>query len=343
MSLTGYGVLAGHVVDSRAENDADAPHFQIRVQGGGTEFRVAVNVRSQQLPPDVLYLADEALQHPQVRTLPDLSDGFTALASRPGGAALDYIRGNLVDRAAMRPLPATPPGPGSDNDLSDKLGHYVSRAAADPAARLYAFGQRWGPVPGIPDEVFGFSPGNGVHDIHMNQGNSGQFRCDDGVWQDGALLLHYPACDQWVGIFLAFQSQSWHTDDHTGHTIPGLLLPSPAPIAGPTKPDHLVRIAAVLINPTEPAPQRQSVTLINTSAQPLNLTGWALLDHLKQRMPLEAITLPAGEAVRIPLQPPIHLSNQGGLLSLLNPAGLKVDGIAFTQHQAKEDGRTLVF
>ena len=36
---------------------------------------------------------------------------------------------------------------------------------------------------------------------------------------EGGLLLHYPAQDQWVGVFLAFQSQAWHTDDQTGHTI----------------------------------------------------------------------------------------------------------------------------
>jgi uncharacterized protein YukJ len=33
----------------------------------------------------------------------------------------------------------------------------------------------------------------------MNQGNSQQFRRDDGVWQDGGLLLRYPTQDQWVG------------------------------------------------------------------------------------------------------------------------------------------------
>jgi uncharacterized protein YukJ len=119
----------------------------------------------------------------------------------------------------MRAVPATAPGP--DNDLADKLDHFVARAAADPAARVYAFGQRWGPEQGTPDKVFGFAPGNGIHDIHMNQGNSQQFRRDDGVWQDGGLLLHYPAQEQWVAIFLAFQSQAWHTDHQTGHAIAG--------------------------------------------------------------------------------------------------------------------------
>ena len=38
----------------------------------------------------------------------------------------------------------------------------------------------------------------------MNQGNSQRFRHDDGVWQDGGMLLHFPSSQQWVGVFLAF-------------------------------------------------------------------------------------------------------------------------------------------
>ncbi|MGH3929272.1 MAG: DUF2278 family protein [Pseudonocardiaceae bacterium] len=341
MALTGYGVLVGRVLESRSEGGTDSPHFQIRVRGGETDFRVAVNVLSQQAPSELLYLADEAFGHPLVQALPALPDGFTAVPSRPGGIAVDYIRGNLFDRRAMRALPATAPGP--DNDLADKLDHYVTRAAADPAARVYAFGERWGPESGRPDKIFGFSPGNGVHDIHMNQGNTGRFRRDDGVWQDGGLLLHYPGADQWVAIFLAFQSQAWHTDDQTGHTVADLPDPGPARTPGPTEPDHLVRIVAALVNPVGPAPERETVTLLNTGPHDLDLGGWVLLDRLKQRMPLDPITLPAGETTRIQLRPPIQLGNQGGLLTLLNPAGLKVDGVAYTQQQARAEGRTIVF
>jgi uncharacterized protein YukJ len=116
----------------------------------------------------------------------------------------------------MRPLPPDLPGP--DNDLADRLEQYAQRAIADRSVRCLAFGQRWGPEPGQPDQIFGFSPGNGVHDVHMNQGNSGSYVRDDGVWQDGALLFRF--ADAWSAVFLAFQSQSWHTDDRTGHTIP---------------------------------------------------------------------------------------------------------------------------
>ncbi|HET7615957.1 MAG TPA: DUF2278 family protein, partial [Bacillales bacterium] len=66
---------------------------------------------------------------------------------------------------------------------------------------------------------FGFQPGNGIHDIHMNQGNQDKWKDDDGVWQDGALLFHYPSTDKWTAVFLAFQSQSFQTDDRTGHAL----------------------------------------------------------------------------------------------------------------------------
>jgi uncharacterized protein YukJ len=48
------------------EGGTDSPHYQIHVRGGGDDFRVAVNVLSQQHPSELLYLADEAFHHPVV-------------------------------------------------------------------------------------------------------------------------------------------------------------------------------------------------------------------------------------------------------------------------------------
>jgi uncharacterized protein YukJ len=335
MPLARYGVLAGQVVDRRSEGGTDTPHYQVHVRGGGVEFRVAVNVLSKQHPSELLYLADEAFHHPVVQELAGLADGFTLLPSQAGGLALDFIRANLFDRQGMRPVPATAPGP--DNDLADKLDHFVQRAAADPAARIYAFGQRWGPEATTRDKVFGFLPGNGVHDIHMNQGNSQQFRRDDGVWQDGGLLLHYPAQDQWVAIFLAFQSQAWHTDDRTGHAI---RTPEPGE---PGAPDHIVRIVAALVNPAGPTPEAETVTLVNASPQVVELAGWSILDREKRRLVLEAGSLAAGDTIRVQLGPLVMLGNRGGLITLLDPDGLKVDGVAYTRAQAEREGWSLVF
>jgi hypothetical protein len=196
----------------------------------------------------------------------------------------------------------------------------------------------------VPDKVVGFSPGNGVHDIHMNQGNSPQFRQDDGVWQDGGLLLAFPAPrlaereaqGQWVAIFLAFQSQAWHTDDQTGHAITG-----PGPEPGPA--DQRVRIVAALVNPRGPAPEAETVTLLNAGPDDLDLAGWSIVDQAKRRLVLDGGALPAGGAVRVALGPTVQLGNRGGLVTLLDPEGLKVDGVAYTKSQAAAEGWSVVF
>lgn len=71
-------------------------------------------------------------------------------------------------------------------------------------AEIYIFGSR-------------FNTRNGIHNVHMNQGNIEKFRQDDGTFQDGGLLIHYKETGQWTGIFLAFASQAVHTDDGSGH------------------------------------------------------------------------------------------------------------------------------
>jgi len=65
MPLASYGVLAGSVVDQRAEGGTDSPHYQIRVRGGEADFRVAVNVLSQEKPAELLYVADENFPSPR--------------------------------------------------------------------------------------------------------------------------------------------------------------------------------------------------------------------------------------------------------------------------------------
>lgn len=46
----------------------------------------------------------------------------------------------------------------------------------------------------------------------MNQGNSGKYKKDNGVYQDGGLVFQYPN-GKWQAFFFAFQSQTFDTDD----------------------------------------------------------------------------------------------------------------------------------
>ena len=208
----------------------------------------------------------------------------------------------------------------------------------DENAVLYAFGERWGPEKSTKDKIFGFLPGNGVHDIHMNQGNDDRYKKDDGVWQDGAVLIHYPTMNQWVGIFLRFQSQAWHTDDTTGHRLgddPVVFPPTTA------NPDGTVRIVAALVN-SKQSPEIETVTLVNASPGAIDLKGWNLADKQKKKLPLQG-TIGPGAATLITVKKPMELSNQGGIITLLNDGGLKVDGVSYTKAQASNPGWTIVF
>ena len=173
-------------------------------------------------------------------------------------------------------------------------------AIQESDAVVYAFGQRWGPEATTKDKIFKFLPGNGVHDIHMNQGNVPPFQGDDTVWQDGGLLFQFPSADQWVALFLAFQSQAWHTDDRTGHTITDVITPGPGPTPNPSEPDHAVRIIAALVNPIGPAPEQETVTILNASPTSIDLNDWQIADKMKNKARLSG-TLEAGSTQLISL------------------------------------------
>lgn len=335
MSLANYGVLKGKATDRKIDPASDpSPHYQVLVNDGTNKYRIAINVKSQQRPSDLLYLVDDAFQHPILNSLLALSQGFHALPHQPGGMALDFIRGNLFNPSHMKPLPPDIPGP--SNDLKELIDLYIQRALQSQDATLYAFGAAWGPEPQKADAFFGFKPGRGIHDIHMNQGSVGQFQGDNGVYQDGALLIHFPARNQWVGIFLAFQSQCFHTHDQTGHQIKEECEKAPVSAA--------IRILAALVNPTGADPGKETVTLMNVSPDAIALDGWALADKKKQKQQLRNLRLKAGEVVTIPVtRGGMELPNDGGIITLLNAQGIKVDGVSYTKEDAAQQGWTVVF
>jgi uncharacterized protein YukJ len=359
-----YGVLKGTVVGSKPDGGAPEEHFEIWVKAAGVDYRFAVNVRSQTAPVDVLYLVNQDFHHPLTAALTDLPVGYTSLQGVRDAPAVDYIRGNLFDATAMRVLPS---GLGAHNPLSDLIASYVDRARRDPAGEdgaaggggsgrgaagrgaagpvIYAFGSRWGPEVTKRDQYFRFRPGNGIHDIHMNQGNphaqgKHDFFNDNGVWQDGAVFLHFPDVDQWVAIFLAFASQVWHTDDETGAPLIEQAAPAPARVGAatylaPSGADLSVRIVAARLEPP-------TITLLNASPSGVNLQGWALADVAAHNVPLDG-ALASGETRAIALPAGVTLSKDGGVVTVLNDHGLKVDGASYTADDMQHAGWTHVF
>ena len=169
----------------------------------------------------------------------------------------------------------------------------------------------------------------------MNQGSVEEFQKYNGVWQDGGILIHLPSDDRWVAVFLAFQSQCWHTDDEKGNCIGDVDQPAE---------DKGVVIIAAMVNPAGHDQGLERVLLLNTLATAVNLDGWALADNHKRQHPLDGIALEAGAVTTVTLPgTATQLSNQGGIITLLNSDGLKVHGVRYTKNDGSEQGRSIVF
>lgn len=205
-----YGVLKGVLIGSRREDaDPNSPHYSLKLEipedESGRTWSVPVNVQSTD-KSEVLFLSDMDLGRQssssvaagwkkKFAALDKLEWGWTALPEHTPGVALDYVREKLFTKAEMTHLPAS--GPGANDDVQDAVELAVQRAMQQKAT-VYVFGAK-------------FSNG-GVHDIHMNQGNSGNWKKDNGIYQDGGVLMAFPSGRN-TGLFFAFQTQDWDTDE----------------------------------------------------------------------------------------------------------------------------------
>ena len=202
-----YGVLVGTIHDGREDPPGHSPHYEIWVQAD-TNYRIAVNVRSVD-GSDVLAHYDPNFTKPTKRDLASLAagrKGFTALQTGPGGAGLDYLRDDLFPIGAMTPIPAEVQA----ITLRNLLDAQIKRAKGDQGAVVVAFGEFFRDLG--RDSTFGFSPEQGVHDIHMMQGNRGSFADDNRINGDGALFIRFTGGET-VALFIRFTTQSTTTDD----------------------------------------------------------------------------------------------------------------------------------
>lgn len=211
MPVPNYSVLKGDPISGKLVS-GKSPHYQIQVTTDDGQATVAVNVQSLD-KSQVLYLVDHAFNPDNAADLLALPIGFTPLKSKSGGMALDYVRSKengkpMVTRDVLSLLPLSLKAGGRHNDLHNEVVDLLNRAVADKDGTIYAFGSSFSDPGGI----------QGIHDIHMNQGNPPRNHSgDNGVWQDGALLMNLPATKTWIAVFIAFQTQKWTTDNKTGN------------------------------------------------------------------------------------------------------------------------------
>jgi uncharacterized protein YukJ len=345
-----YGVLKGHAKEFQRDDDQD-PHSELLMLAKGEKHRIAINVRSSRGPEAqrlVEYVILDEVSHPLLEYARSLGEGWTPLmGSNQSTRGVDYIRSNLFRGTDMKPLVHTQSGP--DNDLFEKVEDLVQRAISANGI-VYAYGDKWGPEPAKPDQYFGFGPGNGVHKIHMNQGDRENANAK---YQDGALFVELPS-GKTSGLFMKFQNQAWHTDETHGNPLveapnalplkPALLGPiEPWDVVPSDSPYHLARIIGALVNPQDSGEKNPTVTIFNTSSSAINLAGWTLCDAQDRQERLAGVIRPA-HALTVELSGAgIQLACDGGLITLLDDRGLKVDGVAYTRQAASIKGRPIIF
>lgn len=215
MPITNYSVLVGDPTAGKVVTGAST-HYQITMQANGGPFTVAVNIQSVD-GSDVLYAIEENFTPPDLAGLLALPTGMTALKRAPGGLALDYVRStvngqSMITQKQMTLLPQLV-SRGSEDErmmnrvrasaLQNAVVTLLNMTIADKDGVIYAFGSAYADSGRV----------DGIHDIHMNQGNPvNNHGGDNGVWQDGALMIHLPSKATWTAVFIAFQTESWSTD-----------------------------------------------------------------------------------------------------------------------------------
>jgi len=220
MPITNYSVLAGKPTAGKVVTGSST-HYQITMQAPGGPFTVAVNIQSVD-GSEVLYDIVEDFTPPDLAGLTALPMGMTALKSEPGGLALDFVRSTvngqpMITKAQMTLLPQLQTKAKGNAEeqmvqrarakaLENAVVTLLNMTVADKDGVIYAFGSSFADSGKV----------DGIHDIHMNQGNpvggKGGFSGDNGVWQDGALFINLPSQGTWTAVFIAFQTESWSTD-----------------------------------------------------------------------------------------------------------------------------------
>ena len=326
------------------EDGSVNPHLWVVLEAAGHLWFATINVRSDKEPVGapvghsyLYYVVDTDFTHPIVPSIlarPEgLSPAHGTIERSYQAGALDYQRGNLFDPNAMRVLP--PEGEGDDGLVQRLSG--LLQLARQQNDDVIIFGQTFKmQKPHQTDGAFGYTPDGpfGMHNIHMAQGDKPDLfphGDETGLWGDGGCFLWDGASHRMTAVFLAFQSQKWHTDDH-GVPVEGVTVDEPPTYDFSSGTGVVVQppVRALEITSLHRLPDGSSNAVVaNMTGQPLDMTGWSLLADVERRQALPSQPLAAGTALPITL-PTGFVKDSGGILTLLNPENLRVDGVAFT-------------
>jgi len=74
------------------------------------------------------------------------------------------------------------------------------------------------------------------------------------------------------------------------------------------------------------------------------MDGWMIVDKLKKKEIIRNNVLRSTEVTKIKLSGQnAQLSNEGGIITLLNKDGLKINGVSYTKQDANKQGFIITF
>ncbi|WHQ37168.1 DUF2278 family protein [Spiroplasma sp. SV19] len=205
MKKNNYVFLKGILTDCYPKENST--HFNLRVIDKNEQsYTVNVNVRSRIKPHDVLYFVSKNFQNDIVDRCFTLDDTVhTNLTRGKNGYCLDYLKGKLFDYNYINILPYVEKE--QPSELETLFNQIVTPTLNNSKYRIGVWGMSYG------------DPIDGVHDVHMNQGNDERFASENGTWQDGAFATYNTETKSVENIvFIMFQTQCTTTDD-TGNCL----------------------------------------------------------------------------------------------------------------------------
>jgi len=180
-------------------------HVHTDLDVGGATWDVAVNVGTDDSDDLLQYKLVFDFHHAVTGQLAAASAGRNDLTGQDALPALDFLRSDVLAETGMwRPSDIMD---GSEEVEPVKSVIRLLRRARQDGLPIYVFGRF-------------YKEGDGVHDVHMNQGSTKRFlhrpnndsNDHNDVWQDGALLVDL-GDGRWARYFAAFQNQLVPTDD----------------------------------------------------------------------------------------------------------------------------------
>lgn len=212
MPLPNYGVLCGTFHDFKKEDPNEFGqwyHGFIYVNTPNGIYECAVDVNSP--TGEFEYQLLGALDKSMFTNVSSLSNGYHELPRNAASGAIDYIRSPFVKQArgclalfltiwnSIFHSNKKVWTKNNGDEVLDKLRDMVSGSS-----RIYVFGAPY---------TYG---GNGVHDVHMNQGDppGSRWYPANGTWQDGCVIVEKPGQDKLTGYFGKFVTQSLNTDNN---------------------------------------------------------------------------------------------------------------------------------